>query len=263
MRNKKLIILFSVLLAVTLLVVFNSVLFSVQRVDVYCANVKESVLADNVRKSHKIKRGSSIFFVNKDEVTKRVEKSVPGIRVLNIEKQFPNKIYINYVEVKEYVKVTSGVKTYYCGNDMRVMRIENGLGDDDSDGAIRLKYRGSLSDLDIGDTLTFETSSGLSAASVVTEIFRGLERLGYYDTVMDLLDDIDLSGNFVVLTTSTGLKWEIVTTDRLAEKLRFAYSVYVSDKFDDSMKREGTLVIAGSDRLVANYRRPGSAVEGL
>ena len=68
MRNKKLIILFSVLLALTLLVVFNSVLFSVQHVNAYCANVEKSEQATNVLKNHGIRHGSSIFFVNKKKV---------------------------------------------------------------------------------------------------------------------------------------------------------------------------------------------------
>ena len=247
MRNKKLIILFSVLLAVTLLVVFNSVLFSVQHIDVHCVNVEKSQYTDKVKASHKIKTGSSIFFVDKAEAIQNIEKSLGGnVRVLSVEKQFPNRIYIDFVEVRAYVKVSDGHRTYYCDNDMRV--ISNG-----GDEVINLKISGELSELQTGDKLTFSTSKGLSNADVVTAIFDALARLGYYDTVINLFDEIDISGNFIVLRTATGMKWEIVTADRLAEKLRLAMSVYVNERDDDKRSR-GTLVIAGTEKIIANYR---------
>ncbi len=262
MRNKKLIILFSVLLAITLLVVFNSVLFSVQHVDVYCANMEKSQYEADVLNSHKIRRGSSIFFVNKAKVTARVEKAVPGIRVLNIEKKFPNRIYINYIEVPAYVKVTSGSKTYYLGNDMRVMRIEDGLGDNDNSGAIRLLYGGTLAAYSVGETLTFTTASGQNASVLVSAIFASMEKLGYYDTVIDFFDNIDLSGNYIVLTTSTGLKWKMFTADRLDDKIQLAYSVYVNE-LTELQRREGTLEISGVDKLVANYSGPSGVTQAV
>jgi hypothetical protein len=49
------------------------------------------------------------------------------------------------------------------------------------------------------------------------------------------------------------MKWEIVTADRLAEKLRLAMSVYVNE-LDDDKRSRGTLVIAGTEKIIANYR---------
>ena len=119
MRNKKLIILFSVLLGITLLVVFNSVLFSVQHVNAYCYNQEQSVYQEQVLKAHKIKRGKSIFLVNKKKVIDNVHSAVPQVRVVNVEKKFPNRIWINYVEETEYLQVSQGTKTYYLGKDLR------------------------------------------------------------------------------------------------------------------------------------------------
>ena len=255
MRNKKLIILFSVLLGITLLVVFNSVLFSVQHVNAYCANMEKSSYEEQVLSSHKIKRGSSIFFVDKEKVTENVQNSVPYVRVLNVEKKFPNRIDINFVEVKEYVKVTDGGKTYYCGNDMRVMRIADGI--DESSEVISLRITGGLSDMQTGDVLSFRSPGGINAPAVVSEIFGGLERLGYYNTVVDLFAEIDLTGNFIVMRTATGMRWEIVSPDNLAEKLRLGLSVYFSDKLTDVQKREGTLIIAGN---TVSYRGPSGGV---
>lgn len=258
MRNKKLIILFSVLLGITLLVVFNSVLFSVQHVQTYCANAAQSQYDGAVLESAGIRKGGSIFLVNKSKVTRNIESNVAGVRVLNVEKKFPNRIYLNFVEVREYVKATYNGKTYFCGNDMRVMRIADGLGEEGD--AIRLRFDGALSALNVGDTLSFEVSRGIRSSAVVAETFRGLEQLGYYDTVIDLFTEIDLTGNFLTLKTAQGMSWEFVTADRLAEKLRLALSVY-TEKLTDVQKRAGTLVVAGAETVKCSYRGPSGVTE--
>ena len=265
MRNKKLIILFSVLMAITLLVVFNSVLFSVQHVNAYCANRKESDCEESRNKvlaSHKIRKGSSIFFVNESKVIKSVQASAADVRVLNVERKFPNRVYINYVEIKEYVRVTSGTVAYICGNDMRVLRRAD-VGSAETDTLIDVKYNGTLPDLQVGDTLAFTQSSGINTPALIAEIFSALERLDYYDTVIDLFCEIDLTGNFIVLTTRLngvrGMQWEIQTADNLFAKLRLAMSVYLSENaLTDAQRRAGTLVVAG-DKVF--YRAPSGGME--
>lgn len=257
MRNKKLIVLFSVLLSITLLVVFNSVLFSVQHVNAYCANMEKSEYEESVLAAHRIKKGSSIFFVDKKKATERIEDNVSNVRVLNIEKKFPNRIYINFVEIREYIKLYynagEGGKTYFCSNDLRVMDVTDGS--DNIREAINLKVKGEVKNLEVGDTLSFATSS---VSAIVTELFAALERLGYYDTVIDLFTEIDLTGNFIELTTSTDMKWQILSADDLAEKMRFALSVYFSDKLTDLQKRTGTLIVTGAKS--ASYKGPGGGV---
>ncbi len=243
MRNKKLIILFSVLLAVTLLVVFNSVLFSVQHVQAYCANRANPSYTQEVMDNHRIKKGSGIFFIDEKSVAKRIEENVPHVRVLNIERKFPNRVYINYIEIVEYIKIyhneDGNVRTYYLSNDMRVMGVEEGY--DTSVSAIHLKVKGDVSGLAVGAKPTFASSS---VQAVVAEIFSALERMGYYEEVIDLFSEIDLTGNFLDMTTKNGLKWRILSADDLAEKLRFALSVYYSDKLDE--KQTGMLIVSGT-----------------
>lgn len=266
MRNKKLIVFFSILCAVTLLVVFNSVLFSVRHVRAYCENVQNSTLAEKVLSAHNIKRTESIFFVNKKKVAERIERNVPGVRVLNVEKKFPNRIYINYVEVKPYLRLFYGDKSYFCANDMRVMYVEDGNKrlwsgaeedpfwssvPNEKRRVIDLKFTGDANNLAVGNVVSF---SDKSTSAIVSGIFSALERLGYYESVIELFTEIDVSGQesqFTLLTTSTGMRWKIVGADNLAEKLRLGLSVYVSDKLSDDQKRTGTLVIAGN---TASYR---------
>ena len=265
MRNKKLIVLFSVLCAITLLVVFNSVLFSVRHVRAYCANVQNSAYSEQILSSHGIKRGESIFFVNKKQVAAQVERRVPQVRVLNVEKKFPDRIYINYIEKKPYLRLydASQDATYFCANDLRVMYVESGnralwSGAENSEvwndfRAIDLVYGGSVPTMRAGETVSF---SGASTATVLTGLCTAFERLGYYEEVIDLFKEWNVSGlgepsATITLTTKRGLTWEIWSADsNLADKIRLALSVYVSG-LNDAQKSEGTLVVAGDK---ASYR---------
>lgn len=254
MRNKRLIILFSVLLSITLLVVFNSVLFSVQHVYASCLNVENSVYESKVLSSHKIKNGSSIFFVDKAKVTKNVEQATGyRVKVLNVEKSFPNRIYINYVEVKAYAHVKSGNTEYYIGNNMTVMDTAEGettveliLGNDDC------KFEN-------GETFVYTSPSGINAAEALSQIINGYESCGpeyTHNQFVGLIKCIDLSGKFIRIQTIDGIAIEIINAQSLAKKVRFAVSVLKNS--DDILKTEGTLIITGEQ--TASYRKPDGSV---
>lgn len=241
MRNKRLIILLSVLLSVTLLVLCNSVLFSVRHVSVHCINRETSRYESDILSHAAIKKGTGIFFVDKGKVTRRIESAVTNVRVLNVEKMFPNRICINFAEIVPYLRFAhddgAGLKTYYISNDMRVMSVMPGA--DTSINAVDLKVKGDAEKL-TGEEVRFADTR---VQATLLEIFDGLERLGYYEKVVELFTEIDLSGNFIDMRTRTGLLWRILGADDLAEKLRFALSVYQSDKLD--AHTGGTLLVTG------------------
>ena len=253
MRNKKLIITFSVLVSVTLLVILTSVLFSVQHVRVYCANAQESEFADEVLNSHGIKKNSSIFFVNESEVKANIEKKLGNkVRVLNIERVFPNKIYINYIEVIPYLRLrlatSQGITTYYCSDDLKVMYEYEGMHSEIS--AIDFKFKGEFS---VGDGGALKFTDG-SAATVVKEIFAGFEELGYYGSVIALFREIDLSGNYILLKVrDKDVTWQIHGADKLREKIRLALSYY--DKHSSEIA-DGSVLIVPNEKT-ASVRSPG------
>ena len=130
MRNKKLIVIFSILLALTLLVVLNSVLFSVRTVTAHCFNYDDTIiendgkkLADKVIESAGIKKGSSIFLVNKEKTAANIVARQTGVKVVNIEKRFPNRITIHYAKLVDTFQVAMPRGYYICTNDGRIVEI--------------------------------------------------------------------------------------------------------------------------------------------
>lgn len=246
MRNKKLIIIFSVLCVLTLLVVLNSVIFSVQNVSAYCMNTEDSELEQMVLQKHNIKRGKSIFLLNENNVIKDVESAVSNIKVINIERKFPNSVYINYVKLIEYLKIDYNGNSYFCSNEGKIVRIAEG--GDSSTPIIKLKLKGSLTSLKLSESFQSDNPNDLI---LVTSILWSLERLGFVRDVVDFLSFIDISKNFIYLKTTTGVFIELQSGNDMLNKLNYAISTY--NQLSVEMKKTGTIIISDAVPIKPTY----------
>ena len=122
MRNKKLLIIFGILLSLTLLIAIGSAVFSIRMVTAYCYNTEvEQELTDNILADRDKLIGKSIFFLKEDELIKGIEERVGGIKVINIERLFPNRVSINYVRLYDYFEVYYDGYYYVCDIEGRVL----------------------------------------------------------------------------------------------------------------------------------------------
>ena len=99
MKNKKLIGFLIVLIFLTVLIVINSTLFTLQKISVNwlttkykLETIKDYTIVDS------IETGESIFLVKKDNIASTLEKKYPYLRVVSIETKFPNKLVIHSSE---------------------------------------------------------------------------------------------------------------------------------------------------------------------
>lgn len=236
MRNKKLIIIFSVICALTLLVVFNSVVFSVQHIDVYCYNAEDLELEQRVAGGSGLKKGRSIFTVNEERIAAEVERNVSEARVRNIERKFPNRVCINYVKVYEYLEVMRDQKYYLLGSDGKIMRVADVAAD--SAGIIELRSSAPLSGTATGEFLF--TGEPLR---IVTEMLSTLEMLGYHREVVEMVDFIDIRKEGVIyIRMDAGVTIKVIGTDGIFDKLRMGWSIFIQN---DSYKNEGTITVSG------------------
>ena len=129
MKNKKLIILFSILVFFTVLIVLSSTLFTLQNLTInWMTDTKQLSKYKDYEITENIALGESIFLVDKDEIASTLEKKYPYLRVVGLETKFPNKIVLhtaereglyaikksdgNYVILDEYGKVIEGKVSY-------------------------------------------------------------------------------------------------------------------------------------------------------
>ena len=239
MRNKKLIIIFSVICVLTLLVVLNSVVFSVQHIDAYCYNADDRALESTVVSATGLKKGKSIFTVNEEKVIATIESNVTNIRVRNIERKFPKRVCVNYVKIFPYLQLYRDGKYYVCGNDARIMEMRDEAMDAQT--IIELKSDATLAGGQKGEAL-FPTDS--AAHKTVTEILGALEQIQYHNEIVELIRFIDIrKDGFAYVKMDAGVTIKIIGMDGLFDKVVFGMSIYV--RSDDAHKKAGTITVSG------------------
>lgn len=98
MRNKKLIVLLSIVASLVLIIVVCGATFLVRHIEAYSYYQSSPVEYDRkVIEASGIKRNSSMFFIDEVGVKKRIEKEFYNVGVINIERKFPDRVSINYV----------------------------------------------------------------------------------------------------------------------------------------------------------------------
>ena len=128
LKNKKLIIILSVVFGViALVVILNFTMFSLNTVEIDFKNTpmiftEES--KEGIREDAVIKKGVSIFSVDKKEISKTLEKNNPYLKIINIETVFPNKIIIHCAEREEtYAVKANDTKYFICDAEFKVLNI--------------------------------------------------------------------------------------------------------------------------------------------
>lgn len=98
MKNKKLVGFLIVLIFLAVLIVVNSTLFTLQKINVNWLTSKCNITMKDYDLVEDVKKGESIFLVNKTKIASALESKEPYLRVVSIETKFPNKLVIHSAE---------------------------------------------------------------------------------------------------------------------------------------------------------------------
>ncbi len=208
MRNKKLIIILSVVAAFVLIIIVCGATFLVRDIDAYSYYVDSPEEYDQkVIDASGIKMNSSIFFLDEKKIKERIENEYNEVGVINIERKFPSRVTINYVVYKNLFQYLNGDKYYQCYSSGRV----GGSSSAPIDGAFIVRPRDRVSST-AGEY--FQSSDGYDRSL--------LDRfIAYMHTVMPRDEQIVERIRFVDMTrdgyfyirTSAGCSIEIHGTD--------------------------------------------------
>ena len=122
--KKKLLIIFSVFLAIVILIVLGSTVFTLQKASLvflhYDENTGETVYVDAPERYSDLTgekliedfKGKSIFFLSGKKLISQTESNYPYIKVQGVNRLFPNFLEI-FVTVREPVSVISHNGIYY------------------------------------------------------------------------------------------------------------------------------------------------------
>lgn len=240
MRNKRLLIIFGILLSLTLLIAIGSAIFSIKMVNAYCYNSDDEALMAEVQQFEDGLIGKSIFSLDEQSLIEEVEKKIGGIKVVNIERLFPNRVSINYVKLYDYFEVCHDGKYYISGIDGRILKKQDeGLG-----GQI-IKIKLNLSEPpEIGGNF-----SSAQRFSALQDMIQMLEKLNFRETnAPALIESIDLvsSDLAIYVQTRSGVLIKLLQDDNAGEKLRKALSLYTARP---EYRTSGMIIVVNSSEI--------------
>ena len=106
-------------------------LFSLKSVEI---KMETGVLNINEEMQEQIKAeiqtGGTVFFKNKDEAVKNIEKKYPYAKVVNIETVFPNKFVVHLAERQAVYSISSGDKEYILDNELKILKVASSKTDE-------------------------------------------------------------------------------------------------------------------------------------
>lgn len=185
MKSKKLVVFLVILIFLAVLIVLNSTLFTLQSVSINWLTTKyelETIKDSSMISS--VKKGDSIFLLNKDEIKSSLEKKYPYLRVVKIETKFPNKIVIHSAERESMFAVKLSDNEYAVIDERgKVLSLSTSsifAGSELSAKPIQV-YFSSMS-IDPADYVKGEIINNETIVNLFTQISRSLRESDYIPT---------------------------------------------------------------------------------
>lgn len=127
MKTKRLVIILSVLIFITLIIVLCSAVFTVQTISVnWLTQPNVLTVSDNeeIIQNSAIKKYNSVFTLKKQDYIDNIEKNISYIKVVKIEVKFPNKVVIHAMERDPYYYIfLGGLEYMILDSEMKVLQI--------------------------------------------------------------------------------------------------------------------------------------------
>lgn len=251
-KNKKLIIIFSVVIALTALIILNSVLFSVQHVDADCMNDEDSVLDEAIETSHGIRYGSSIFMLNENKAVENLKNNLAGkgianIEIVSLERKFPNRVAIHYIKTVDYFYVLSGGQAYFFSNKGAVLTKATEASAEKGN-SIELKLKGQLQSTAPGAGLSTQYESDRERADSLLYALGRLENLPF-SRLGEYFEFASVAGSRIYIKTARGVFIEFSDLENFTEQFRHglsAYKSFLTDPDQTPKSRTGTIIVTNT-----------------
>lgn len=257
MKNKRLIILLSVFAFLVLIAVLCSTVFTVRVVSVDWVTNKVSFDVADSEIANDVKKGESVFLVNKKSIKEKLEADYPYIKITGLEIKFPNKLVVHAAERQELysIKIKDNLH-YILDGEGKVLRKSD---DANLNGAIPI----TMVDYQFEEK-SFEIAK-IADLGVASNVISSLTKACYANNYADVdiknnISDvsIDVSGynaNLTITLDKVNIKINKLTVN-LLEKIKLGVAVY--DKRDSAERANGfTITVYDSPtekgKVVAEY----------
>ena len=128
--KKRLIIISSILATILLFVILSSAIFSFKEASVEYETTTKILTEEDkekIIKSAEFDFDRNILFINYDKNIAKIEKSMPYVKVVNIERTFPSSCIVHVTERQPAICMTSGNNTLILDKELKVLNVVNNL----------------------------------------------------------------------------------------------------------------------------------------
>ena len=249
MKNKKLIVIFCVFVAVVMIIVLSSTIFTFRRAELYFINEDGQYVEPGEELTGHVDLeacldglyGKNIVLLGKSEITRRVESANLRVKVERIEKVFPDRIRI-YATVR--------VPLYYLTIDgnVYVMSYDGFVMAENPDSLVSVvEVSGSIGTVDkpvVGEYISSKFNDG-GKYEIIEKFFNSVWRQEGFDYagIYNLIESVTLGEDKFTCVTQRGATFVILSPDAdLFEKFTSIYAVYTAnpDKQENGVFTSGT-----------------------
>lgn len=249
MKNKKLIVIFCVFVAVVMIIVLSSTIFTFRRAELYFINEDGQYVEPGEELTGRVDLeacldglyGKNIVLLDKSEITRRVESANLRVKVERIEKVFPDRIRI-YATVR--------VPLYYLTIDgnVYVMSYDGFVMAENPDSLVSVvEVGGSIGTVDkpvVGEYISSKFNDSVKY-EIIEKFFNSVWRQEGFDYagIYNLIESVTLGEDKLTCVTQRGATFVILSPDAdLFEKFTSIYAVYTAnpDKQENGVFTSGT-----------------------
>lgn len=233
--HKRLLIIFGIIASVVLLAVLLYIVFAVGNVSVNTTNnisLTPQEESDIIELSG-IKSGNNIFAIDEDIAVQNIEISYPKLKVLSIERKFPNNVYI-YVTDRTGVFSLKLADGRYAVLDREFKVIDIVLESEKDD---------KLCVLDGVATDNVRTGYVLDNSSVLLTMMKGAEKCSFINArFYSFIVKTQVFEEEIWLTTNTGVIICLPISSNIDQSMINAYGYYLQYTSSDG-KSSGKIVL--------------------
>lgn len=235
MKYKRLLILSTVLLFVCVAVICSAMIFRIAYVEVECEQIDGSTenILEFANGELKYLNNKNLLFVRTKDLDKKLTEN-PYVKIVEIKKSFPNKIYVKISERQETFAVYDGQDYFMLDDEFKILRNSNSLkGNVDGQDNILLSFEQrneyAMDGLKVGDKLEVFDSEVFTALNEVSVELKNARK--YLDEVY--ISSMKMQATF---TFTEGFSVTVSSlNENLSEKFNVVYERYNLPSTDKSV----------------------------
>ncbi|MDE6472566.1 MAG: FtsQ-type POTRA domain-containing protein [Clostridia bacterium] len=222
--RKRLWVILGIIVGIAVISVMAYCVFSIGKIDVN-TTVDIAVLSQEEKNEiialSGIKKGKNIFAIDEDIAIENIEKSLPTLKVISIERTFPNGVYI-YVTKRTpvFYLALSGGEYAILDRELKIISIQN-------------SYDAQLTQLVGVKAENIEVGNILPNSQILAKIIKGAEQSkGRFVNARfcAFYRKVEVDSSYVYLTSNTGVIFQLPISSNIDMSVIGSYGYYIGDE---------------------------------